>query len=106
MSNLTLGRYNANVVDGCGSTLHKGLMLEEAKDMGYTGLTQATKEELNSLVNGSFDDDEGWDNKYKEIKQAIKERNSAKKTTNKRIKFEYNGFVSSCGDLVSGHWPK
>lgn len=78
MNKLSLGRYNENN-NNEGSSLHKGLLLEEAKQFGFRGLQNATKEELNALVNGEVKTEEESQLLYKKIKQDIKERMSKKK---------------------------
>jgi hypothetical protein len=84
MNKLSLGRYNENN-NNEGSSLHKGLLLEEAKQFGFRGLQNATKEELNALVNGEVKTEEESQLLYKKIKQDIKERMSKKKVVETKI---------------------
>jgi len=85
MSQMTLGRFSNKMNNEKGSTLHKDLMLTEASNMGYKGLQKATKEELNSLVNGYFKTDEEYDAKYEEIKLNIKNRRTKKEVENNDV---------------------
>jgi hypothetical protein len=87
MSRNTLGRYSEKN-NNEGSSLHKGLLLSEAKQMGYKKLSKATKEELNSLVNGEFKTEEDSDEHYKSILQKIftRERQKIQKKQDEEYK--------------------
>jgi len=73
MNKITVEKYNSKTNTGNGDSLHKDVLLDEAKKSGWIGLQNATKTELMDLlyIDRTPEEDEKF---LKVIKQNIKDR--------------------------------